>query len=87
MDLKKINGILKNLDNINLPKVDSKQPGDYWQEKYQGGESRRYDVYDLQDGSGLFLKVEYESDSYGDNEYITSIQFVEPKTKSVTVYE
>jgi hypothetical protein len=42
-------------------------------------------VYDL-GRDGLFLKVVTTTDSYG-SEYVSSIQFVEPKVTSVTDYQ
>ena len=42
-------------------------------------------VYDL-GRDGLFLKVVTTTYSYG-SEYVSSIQFVEPKVKSVTDYQ
>jgi len=35
----------------------------------------------------VFLRVTFNTDSYGDNESISSIQFVEGKAKTITVYE
>ena len=35
----------------------------------------------------LFIKFKITSDSYGDNEQITSIQFVKPKVVTVTHFE
>ena len=35
----------------------------------------------------LYVKIELTSDSYGDNEQITSIQFVKPKVVTVTQFE
>lgn len=87
MDLEKVNEALSNLDNIRLKEVSSKQPGNYWSEKYQGETSIKEVVYDLEDGSGLFLKITYETDSYGSNERITAIKFAKPVTKTITAYE
>jgi hypothetical protein len=35
----------------------------------------------------IFLQVAYQTDSYGDNDAITDIKFVEGKAKQITVYE
>ena len=34
-----------------------------------------------------FLRVTYQTDSYGDNENITEMKFVEGKAKTITVFE
>lgn len=36
-------------------------------------------------GENVFLKAMYEEDSYGGEDYVTSIQFVQPKPKEVVV--
>lgn len=87
MDVKRINEILKDLNFRNLTEVEDRVPGDYWRERSQGGFATRVTVYDLKDGSGLFLRVERQTDSYGGSETITSIQFVKPVKKTVTVFE
>ena len=35
----------------------------------------------------IFLKITMRTDSYGDNDFIHEIQFVEGKEKTITVYE
>lgn len=87
MDLKKINEVLSDIRYPNLKKVSDKQPGGYWSEKDQGDTAHREVIFDLEDGSGLFLKITYEVGSYGEEETVISVQFVEPKEKTVVVYE
>lgn len=43
-------------------------------------------VFDL-NSDNLFLKIELQTDSYGNNELISSIQFVKPIVKQVTDFE
>ncbi len=52
----------------------------------QGEYDEIQEVYDL-NYEGLFLKLTLTTDSYGNNETISSIQLVKPTTKTVTVYE
>ena len=35
----------------------------------------------------VFLKETYNTDSYGDNEHVVSLSFVEGKAKTITVFE
>jgi hypothetical protein len=35
----------------------------------------------------MFLKVTMHTDSYGDNDFIYELQFVEGKEKTITIYE
>lgn len=35
----------------------------------------------------IFMKEIYQSDSYGDDDRLVSIEFVQGKTKTITVYE
>ncbi len=86
MDYTKLNKDLKNLQDIKLKKVSSFVPDDYEEEKHDGEESERIDIYDLGQ-EGLFLKVITTSDSYGTELGVSSIQFVKPVTRPVTQYE
>lgn len=53
--------------------------------EYEGSYSSEINVYDI--GSDTFLKVEIRTDSYGENEFVHSIQIVKPITKTITDYE
>jgi len=35
----------------------------------------------------IFMKETHRTDSYGDNDYLHSVEFVEGKAKTITVYE
>jgi len=52
----------------------------------QGEEGLSYEVYKLS-GTDIYIKLEVRTDSYGDNESITGIQFVQPTEKLVKVFE
>jgi len=90
MKLEKINNILSNISNIGsskgLTKISSDIPSDYYEEKYLDGSSNKVEIYDIGEES-IFLKVVTQSDSYGDNEHIISIQFVKPIEKEIEIYE
>lgn len=90
MEIKQINEILKNVFNYpsskGYTKVLDEKPSTYHEEKYQGTEDTRIEIWDLHQDN-LLVKLDYTTDSYGDNERLTNIQFVKPITKSVTDYE
>jgi len=100
MDLQKINTILANFENFRndwarkrLPDilqgtklVDSKVEKSIDDEANRGDEGISYEIYQLP-FDDLYLKFEIRTDSYGDNERVTSMQFVTPKKKEITVYE
>lgn len=82
--IEEINEVLTNLQK--LKKVVDFVPTGYYQERYDGAEVVRETVYET-DIPNLFLKVERSTDSYGENEGIIAVKFVEQKEKLVTVYE
>lgn len=90
MDLKKINEILSDLSEYELKRkfkqVENNESRGYWDEKSQGDEGEKTEVYDLSEG-GLFLKIVRTSDSYGSENGISLIKFCESKTKEIQVYE
>lgn len=52
------------------------------------GESDQYaKIFSINNMDGIFLRVEYETDSYGDNDKATSMKLVKAKEKTVLVYE
>lgn len=91
MDYKKINDILADLSERGLEKkfkqVSSETPRNYWNEKSEGGEDVRTEVYEIDKAENIFLKIQRRTDSYGDNETLCSITFVKPIEVKVTVYE
>jgi len=86
MNYKQLNEVFKQLRNIKLKKVSTNQSTDFYEEKTQGDEGERVDVYEL-GFDDLYLKITTVSDSYGNNESIDSIQFVKPIVKQVTDFE
>lgn len=90
INYKQINEILSNLNSYSLDKkfkkVQDQTPDNYHEEKNQGEEGQRTVVYDVK-LEGVYLKVTYVTDSYGDNETVGGIEFVKPQTKQVVVFE
>ena len=84
MKLSKVNEFLTTWRQYNI--VSEETPKDYYQEKSQGDEGERIEVRDLK-YEGLFLKVTFTSDSYGDGDQPTSFEFVKPVQKNITDYE
>jgi len=77
MDYKKINEALRDISAIRNKKA---------VETVKTDEDTTDEVYpsEIED---VFIKLTVTTDSYGDNEKITSIQFVSPVTKNITNYE
>lgn len=91
MDYKKINDILSDLSERGLGKkfkqVSSETLRNYWNEKSEGGEGVRTEVYEIDKAENIFLKIQRRTDPYGDNETLFSTPFVKPKEVKVTAYE
>lgn len=51
----------------------------------QGDSGLSYEVYKLSED--VYVKLRISTDSYGDNEFVAGLEFVQPKQKNVTVYE
>jgi hypothetical protein len=90
MKVEQINEILTDLSEWNLSKkfnkVASSEDPDYHRERDQGETSERVDIYKV----GIedwHLKVITESDSYGEDQGIVSVQFVKPIVKQITDFE
>ena len=91
MDYKRINEILSDLSERGLEKkfkqVSTETPRNYWNEKSEGGEDIKTEVYEFDKEENIFLKIQRRTDSYGDNETLFSISFVKPVEIKVTAYE
>lgn len=53
----------------------------------QGQEGLAYEFFDIGLEDGVVLKMTITTDSYGDNETVSGIEFVKPIKKEVTVFE
>jgi anaerobic ribonucleoside-triphosphate reductase len=88
VDFKQLNEMLSNLNNIRYgskgykrvqEKVEHKVDVNY---ERQGEEGLSYEVYSTPYPE-LYIRLEVKTDSYGDNEHVSGIQFVEPKEKVI----
>lgn len=81
MNYKKINDKLKNLALI--------RSGKAIYEKTKGDEygSETVEVYDIGLEDGLFVRFTVTSDSYGENEAVSGVEFVKAQKKEVVIYE
>lgn len=87
MNIEKINSILSVMDNFEskFKLISSDKSDGYHDEKSQGEEGLKVDIYDIGEPE-IFLKVVTSSDSYGDDEKVSQIQFVTAKVKTVIEY-
>lgn len=57
-------------------------------EGYQGEYNETFELYKHPElPENIFLKITMRTDSYGDNDFIHEIQFVEGREKTIIVYE
>jgi hypothetical protein len=57
-------------------------------EPYEGGYNETYELYRHPEMSeDIFLKITIRTDSYGKNEFIHDMQFVEGEEKTIVTYE
>lgn len=94
ISITKLNKILKDLMNIRnsgkrIERTVIKDLNDehYGGEGSQGDSNEIYEVYPIEGETGLFIKLEIGSDSYGDNEFVAGIEIVRPVEKLVTLFE
>ena len=53
----------------------------------QGEYNEYHEIYSIKSLPGLFIKVTYNTDSYGDSERITGTKFVKKVKKEVNIYD
>lgn len=91
MELKQINEVLQDLSQHTLKKkfklVEENEPRNYWSEKYEGGNSTKTEIYEVDKDKKVFLKISRQTDSYGSSESVVGISFVTPKEVKVTAFE
>lgn len=51
-----------------------------------GVEGEMYKIFLIED-LGIYIKITYKSDSYGDNQSVNSITFVEPIEETKVIYK
>lgn len=90
MDYKKLNNLLKNLQNVDsklLKFVERQTEYEITDEDgEQGAEGVYYNIYEIIGEKDLYLKVEFYTDSYGYNDAPRGVQFVKPVEKKITAY-
>lgn len=87
LTVEKLNEIFSSLPSLarKYKVVQTQETPNYGDETYDG-DNKQTIIYDLE-VNDLFLKVDKECDSYGENEEIISIKFVEKKIKEVITFE
>ncbi len=89
-DYVQLNAVLADLNAIRynsslVERVVEKEIDDPDGEQGENGVS--YEVYKLPFDGETFIKLTITTDSYGNNETVSGVQFVRPVTKQVTAYE
>ena len=91
MNYKLINESLKDLEELRYNKskrikkeIINEVAGD---SSTQGEEGLAYEFYEIGLADNFILKMTITTDSYGEDESITGIEFVKPIKKQVTVFE
>lgn len=84
MNIEKFNKVFSDLENINLPLLQTETDNEWGKEGngYNGTKKEHYDF-----GDDLVLTLIYYSDSYGDNSGLNAICFSRAKQVYKTVYE
>jgi hypothetical protein len=89
-NLKQLNEILRDLPNLRRSTPEGveivKRINSNGGDGEQGEEGVSYEVYKLPIDN-LYVKLKITTDSYGDNEAVSGIEFVSPVEKTVTTYE
>lgn len=88
MDYKQLNKFLADIESIRSGTPEAKEVKKEIEDPdgEQGEEGVSFEVYKTS-FDGMYVKLTIKTDSYGDNERITGIQFVKPTTKTVSVFE
>lgn len=92
MNVEKLNEVLSDLEgfrnsNVAVHTDVANEIDNSYGEGIQGEEGLSFEVFETDGLDGYFVKLEIRTDSYGDNERISGVQFVKPKEKTVVVYE
>lgn len=85
MEFKEINALFKDINKLRSQKIETtvahKVDGET-----QGDEGTSFEICPVPNQQ-LFVRLTIKTDSYGDNETISSIEFVQPIERKVTNYE
>lgn len=90
MNWEQLNQVLANFNSLrhgrnNLQRVAKQVVKEIDEEGEMGESGLTYEVYKISDD--LYIKLTVGTDSYGENEYVQGVQFVQPKNTVVTSYE
>lgn len=91
MNYKLINEALENIPNLRynhkkFKKVSDSKIDNLRGDERQGEYDELFEIYSLGEDD-LHIKLTLRTDSYGDNEFVHSIQIVKPIVKQVTDFE
>jgi hypothetical protein len=88
MDFNQLNALLKNLDSLRNGKklLEREVIHEIEDEGRQGDEGVTFEVYKLPEHN-LHVRLKITTDSYGANEKISGIEFVQPIEKTITRFE
>lgn len=88
MDFKQLNELLKDLSRIrnNNEQISKDVIHTIEDEGNQGDEGVSYEVYKIP-YDNLYVRLTIKTDSYGDNEYVSGIEFVQPIEKTIQTFE
>jgi hypothetical protein len=93
MDYKKINSWLNNLTTANKKlkfvekQIDHQGIPDNAYDGSQGNYNEYSNIFQVVSEPEIFIKVTYQTDSYGSNDSLTSVQFVQGVKKTIEVFE
>lgn len=85
MNFKQLNEVLKDIPALRSKRVERTVEHEVDGES-QGDEGVAYEVCPLP-YDGLYVRLRITTDSYGDNESVSGIEFVQPIEKQITRYE
>lgn len=87
MELTKVNKLLINL-NLNTNKdLEFVERQELEKPEGQGSYGEYYLVYKIISEKDMYIKITYVTDSYGENDIVSSIQFVKPKKVTITEFQ
>jgi len=87
MDYKTLNSVLKDLRKLRrTTKLASDVVRKIDENGEQGEEGLSYEIYPLPI-NGIFIKLTITTDSYGNDERVSGVEFVRPLQKTITNYE
>lgn len=89
MEFQKLNSLLKDLRSLRVKRnlVSTEVIHSIEDEGHQGEEGVSFEVYKIEGVDDIYMKLKIVTDSYGDNDSVAGIEFVQPIQKTITGYE